>query len=372
MLRFGVGRRPFTRSPRVSTAFTPASLFSGGEVGFWPAPTDLATLFQDSIGTTAVSAVADPIGLALEKSAGLVLGAERVTNGGFDADASWAKAAGWSISGGVATHAAGSAADLSQDVFAAVGRTYQITLTVSGRTAGGLQIYAGFPSTPAPSITTNGTFTKRMLVAGDTTLYLTAGATFDGSVDNVSVKEIPGYHGLQGTSAARPTLRDVSRKLFRFDGGDDNLLSTLKPSAAFTMVVAVEFNAASDVAIGSQASTSTRCYIGTNASGVLGGGVGTENSATIIDSGAADIRGVAGVAALSFDGSTVKLYWNGAKVYEGAQSGTPTTTIPIMLGALNNNGTAASFLDGDVYDALAIQRCLTESEVAQLSTAFAP
>ena len=48
--------------------FTPASLFAGGIAGAWYGPSDLSTLFQDSAGTTPVTAAGQPVGLMLDKS----------------------------------------------------------------------------------------------------------------------------------------------------------------------------------------------------------------------------------------------------------------------------------------------------------------
>lgn len=50
------------------TAFTPASLFSSGEQGAWYDPSDFSTMFQDSAGTTPVTAAGQPVGKILDKS----------------------------------------------------------------------------------------------------------------------------------------------------------------------------------------------------------------------------------------------------------------------------------------------------------------
>ena len=50
------------------SAFNPASLFAGGELGLWHDPSDIATLYQDSAGTTPVTAVAQPVGKENDKS----------------------------------------------------------------------------------------------------------------------------------------------------------------------------------------------------------------------------------------------------------------------------------------------------------------
>ena len=48
--------------------FSPLSLFSGGAPGAWYDPSDYSTLFQDSAGTTPVTAVEQPVGRMLDKS----------------------------------------------------------------------------------------------------------------------------------------------------------------------------------------------------------------------------------------------------------------------------------------------------------------
>ena len=66
-MRIGVG----LSIPELATRggrFSPASLFTGGVQGAWYAPDDFSTLFQDSAGTTPVTAVEQPVRLMLDKS----------------------------------------------------------------------------------------------------------------------------------------------------------------------------------------------------------------------------------------------------------------------------------------------------------------
>ena len=80
------------------------ALFSNSEQGVWYDPSDRATLFQDAAGTTPVTAVEQPVGLMLDKSKGLVLGPELVTNGDFSNGATgWTLGSGWSVFGGKLT-----------------------------------------------------------------------------------------------------------------------------------------------------------------------------------------------------------------------------------------------------------------------------
>ena len=62
--------------------FSPSSLFSAGEQGAWYDPSDFSTMFQDSAGTTPVTAVEQPVGLILDKSKGLALGPDALGGAG--------------------------------------------------------------------------------------------------------------------------------------------------------------------------------------------------------------------------------------------------------------------------------------------------
>jgi hypothetical protein len=56
------------RRRRGFTAFSPSTLFALAEPGVWYDPSDLTTLFQDTAGTTPVTAPGDTVALMLDKS----------------------------------------------------------------------------------------------------------------------------------------------------------------------------------------------------------------------------------------------------------------------------------------------------------------
>lgn len=60
--------RPLTDPLVGSASFTPAQLFKSGEQGAWYDPSDFSTMFQDSAGSTPVTAVEQPVGKILDKS----------------------------------------------------------------------------------------------------------------------------------------------------------------------------------------------------------------------------------------------------------------------------------------------------------------
>ena len=60
--------KPLLKAMSVGVPFTIAGLYGAGEQGVWYDPSDTTTLFQDSAGTTPVTASGQPVGLMLDKS----------------------------------------------------------------------------------------------------------------------------------------------------------------------------------------------------------------------------------------------------------------------------------------------------------------
>lgn len=117
-----------------------------------------------------------------------------VTNGTFAADSDWTKGANWTIAAGVATHAAGATAVLSQALVITAGDICLVTFTVSSRTAGTITAKVG--GTLGTARSTNATFTEQ-IVAGSSGLLLefVPDTNFDGSLDTVTcrVLDATGY-----------------------------------------------------------------------------------------------------------------------------------------------------------------------------------
>lgn len=59
---------PSLKTILLGAPITPARLFRSGEQGFWYDPSDLSTMFQDSAGTTPVTATGQLVGRILDKS----------------------------------------------------------------------------------------------------------------------------------------------------------------------------------------------------------------------------------------------------------------------------------------------------------------
>lgn len=222
------------------------ALFAASEQGAWYDPSDWNTLYQDSAGTTPVTATGQPVGFIGDKRNAALFGPEKVTNGTFDTDLT-----GWAVSSTMAATATvvnGEAQITStatygrwvQPITCVVGKVYRLTATVrriSGATQYEVSVNnnavgnafvtgAWLTGTSSTNVTIAGTFT-----ATQATHYLAIGdASGSGSTfafDNISVKEWLGNHATQSTAASRPVLQqDASgRYCLAFDGVDDFLVT---------------------------------------------------------------------------------------------------------------------------------------------------
>ena len=198
--------RPYPGPSMVS--FSVLSLFSSGEQGAWYDPSDFSTMFQDSAGTTPVTAVEQPVGLLLDKRNGVpTLGSDIVTNGTFAADASWTKGTSWTISGGTA-NAGGTGSSLTQAISLNANSWYYVTYTVVSITLGNIKAqFQGGSASVGVTRSSPGTYTELLSSSNNNTLALVSGGTTPNAViDNVTVRELPGNHASQSTAASRPVL----------------------------------------------------------------------------------------------------------------------------------------------------------------------
>jgi hypothetical protein len=193
--------------PSGPLGFNPASLFANGEEGAWYDPSDLTTLYQDAAGTTPVTGTGQPVGLMLDKSKGGVSATELVTNGTFDAGLTGWTSGGYDPatldSGGakIERDAVTNSALVQTNVFV-VGKTYRISYDVlsgSGNTGASLLIVGQ----NADSVPGSYSFVHTATTTGfEARCYINNYAT----IDNISVRELPGNHATQSTPTARPTL----------------------------------------------------------------------------------------------------------------------------------------------------------------------
>jgi hypothetical protein len=179
--------------------FSPASLFANGEQGWWYDPSNFATLFQDSAGTTPVTAVEQPVGLQLDLSQGgrqalptstswtinsgdgvvTVVGDTVTITGATTITRVDMVAPGWAI---------GNHADIS------------ITSSIAGATSPLIFLGGGNPYTP-----TAGARLYQNVIASSTTMRLQV-ASGTASFVLTSRGKVAGNHRFQSTSANRPVV----------------------------------------------------------------------------------------------------------------------------------------------------------------------
>jgi hypothetical protein len=178
--------------------FSPASLFAAGEQGAWYDPSDFTTMFQDSAGTTPVTAVEQPVGLLLDKSKGLALGSEIASTFTVTTD--------WTFGSGTVTGLGTAGGGTATSGVASVANTwYKITYTKTG-TSGLFQVRIG-----NAFVTTDGgagaaTRTYYAAAANTAGLVFTNSGSYSGTITGISCVAISGNHASQSTSASRPVL----------------------------------------------------------------------------------------------------------------------------------------------------------------------
>lgn len=199
-------------------AWSPATAwFAASEQGLWYDPSDLSTMFQDSAGTTPVTAVEQPVGLILDRRLGALgaIGANVATNGDFASNVT-----GWStnaatlswVSGAAQVGTAAGSGGAWQDVAVTAGKSYRIEGSWSGGNAT-IRVYNGGGFSPQLSQTTEASSATNFRCVATATsstirVYLRNSDTGTITFDGISVREIPGNHATQATSTARPTLRN--------------------------------------------------------------------------------------------------------------------------------------------------------------------
>ena len=192
------------------------SLFSNSEQGFFYDPNDLSTMYQDAAGTVPVTAVGQPVGMVLDKSKGMVLGGELA-----------------SVTSVTSAQIGGQSVTTYPIANVQMGRAYQITFKVTNYQGSGDVGLAG----PVTNWLDNGTVFSngngtvrctRTFIGSGGIIHLYTRSTNQCIFTDISVKELPGNHAFQTTSAARPILRQnatTGAYYLAFDGTDDFLVT---------------------------------------------------------------------------------------------------------------------------------------------------
>jgi hypothetical protein len=115
-----------------------------------------------------------------------------LTNGTFDADASWNKGEGWTIASGAADCSGAQGGDtFLNQVAVTVGKTYLITFSITEYTAGEVTPQCGNTGTGVGTARSAvGTYQEMVVAEGNTVFYMKANSTFDGKIDNIVCQEL--------------------------------------------------------------------------------------------------------------------------------------------------------------------------------------
>ncbi len=115
-----------------------------------------------------------------------------VKNGGFDTENNWTIGSGWKVDGGAAVATSvpvGPAGSLTSSAMVTAGTTYLVSYQVTA-TSGGVCVSVG--GTEGIVRETTGSYREEIVAGlGAGISFVSKGADFTGSIDNVSVKELP-------------------------------------------------------------------------------------------------------------------------------------------------------------------------------------
>lgn len=207
-------------------SWRPTSLFSTGEQGVWYDPSDLSTLYQDSAGTTPVTAMEQPVGLMLDKRLGLMRGVEKIADPTLTDATGWTLGGTSSIVGGKLLMPAGAYESYhgTQESIT-LGKYYEVTFTISANTSNfGVRVMVRnvgtggiFPLDAGNYYTSPGTYRISGYAGSDGAFAFNrvSGHTGTTEIDNISVRELPGNHATQPTAAARPVLSSRVNKAIK-------------------------------------------------------------------------------------------------------------------------------------------------------------
>lgn len=375
-------RRPFG-------SFDPASMFTPTTPGWVYDLSDFSTLFQDSAGTTPVTAVEQPVGLVLDKSQGLVLGPELVTNGTFDTNIT-----GWTgtTAGGVVSWDAGRLKIVNQGagygystapIQVVAGRTYLLSGVRSGASSSNISITKLATGTDSIYAGTTGAGPMEATFVADATAtrYVsvrvqTSAVGGNAEFDNISVKLLPGNHASQPTSTKRPLLKvDGTGHYYLKGDGIDDFMSTA--AIDFTGTDAISYwggvQKLSDTNAGVVFELGTNSATVNGTFGLLAPHTGTSSTFAFNSRGTAYAQAVAtgyaspysGTISVANDISTpslsIAVNADAAVVNTNTQGTGNYSKLPVYF--MSRAGTS-NFFGGQEYSSILLGRAATPTEAA--------
>lgn len=365
----------------VADVFTPAELFTSGEVGWYEPLIPGVTLFQNSTAATPVTAPGQPVGLSLDASKGLDLGPEQRQNGVVTTSGAPPNVATYDPITGIGTNVRFNSANYSDVRVAIVANgVYQIDIENTGDTA--LSLRAGSPGGAIVMSVAPGTRLSRLAGIPSATLLVTVtGEDASGDFILHSLRELPGNHFRQPTALNRPIYQvdEEGNGYLAFNGTNQWMQTSAFAwaSAEASVVLGVHKNVAGAGAtglvneFGASINTVDGSFNITAPSFANGGNYGAAHRGLAPGAGTASATGafpppVSSVVSIS--GSLLSPTSLKLRV-DGVQRGETTTAVPATYGtSVLYRGArtgVALFFNGRVYPNFGINRLLTPEEQAE-------
>ncbi len=203
-------------------------------------------------------------------------GSEVITNGGFDTDSYWNKLGNTTISGGKLNIINSNGGVINQANVWEVGKTYKIVVQctfVSGNRI--ILPYDGSNFGKKVTTPSSETYTYYYTPTSSTNLVIYSDGNGNGSIDNLSVKEVQGFTSPDGTTNAYKLVEDTNNSIHRM-----YQTATVSASPNASISIYVKYNGRKFVLMRIADSIVGRWYDIEN--GVLGGTFqGTPNDSSI-------------------------------------------------------------------------------------------
>ena len=306
--------------------------------------------YLDSAGTTAAT-VDNPVGLSLDALQAMTLGSEL-----------WNPAAvtlgtGWTRDADVFT-TNGTNANITLSALT-IGKTYKFSAVISG---GSLNLFLGGATFVLGA---TGTYTWTGSAAGDDKIYA-QNSTVGAKTVSVSVREIPGIHATQSTTANKALLKSAAGKYWwQLDGTDSLSLSAPLFQMSDDHVVIAGFNASAvGVYVFSHTNTSTGVHCATvrvASDGKPSAWWRDDSTAQDVLYGPSSIVGSAAVVTAKKAASAKSLRVNGSLA---SSAGTSLGTTTLNEYAIGKSG--AGYMQGSIYPVIAIKGTLSDSDLLVL------
>ena len=329
--------------------FSLAAFMAAQADGFWYDFGQTDRLFQEDVGPTPADTANEVIGLALDQRTwgGQTLAQIVAAAPELEVDANWTLGTNASRVGGTITQPTNTGSFSSQLVNTVATRLYRLRFTINV----GSFFCSVWDSAPTSGIIIPaagygvGTYDRYFTaVDGDATFSFTGLSAGSNQISGISIKEVCRKPATQATGSLKPKFQTTGAA---FDGSDDNLLTGYVAGAGANFMVAKVTVPASIPGTQIIAGAFQTAINGHFTLGVSSGGQVRAACGTGLISAGPDLRGRQVVIGISTNGSTERIFADGALISERSNAFTPPSG-PIRLGALNSDGIASSFFAGSI------------------------